>query len=190
MVIARAPRAPEWSGRTVGDLAREAGQEPLDWACDALIRHDGSLDMIHHSMDEADVRLVMALPWVCIGSDSRAKAPYGPLSAGRPHPRAYGTFPRVLGRYARDAGLFTLGEAVRKMTSLPAARLGLRDRGTIRAGAPADLVVFDAARVLDEATYEDPHRYPTGIAHVLVNGVLALEDGVTTVARAGRFLTP
>ena len=188
IVIARARLRPEWSGRSVQDLAQAEGKDPLVWTCDALILHEGAVDIIHHSMDEADVRWVMAKPWVCVGSDSRANAPYGPLSFGKPHPCSYGTFPRVLGRYAREAGLFTLEEAVRKMTSLPASRVGLADRGVVREGAWADLVVLDPARVRDVATYEDPHRYPEGIDQVIVNGVPVLEGGRTGTARPGRFL--
>jgi len=139
-------------------------------------------------MSEDDVRYVMAKDWVCIGSDSRANAPYGPLSFGKPHPRSYGTFARVLGRYARDEQVLTLADAVRKMTSLTASRLRLGDRGVVREGARADLVVFDPARVVDTATYDDPHRYPIGIEHVIVNGGLAIEHGETTSERHGRFL--
>ena len=139
-------------------------------------------------MSEDDVRFVMGKSWVCIGSDSRANAPYGPLAFGKPHPRSYGTFPRVLGHYARDEKVVTLEDAVRKMTSLTASRLRLRDRGTIRTGAWADLVVFDPARIADAATYDDPHRYPIGIDYVFVNGGVALENGETTRARHGRFL--
>ncbi len=188
IVIARAAKRPEWSGKSVAALAGETGRDPLEWTCDALIEHDGAIDIIHHSMSEDDVRFVMAKPWVAIGSDSRANAPYGPLSYGKPHPRSYGTFPRVLGPYARDEKVVTLEDAVRKMTSLPASRLRLRDRGLVREGAAADLLVFDPARIADRATYDDPHRYPDGIAFVIVNGEVALEAGETTPARAGRFL--
>jgi N-acyl-D-amino-acid deacylase len=188
IVIARAQRHPEWSGKSVADLAAATGTDPLEWTCDALVEHDGDIAIIHHSMHEDDVRYVMAKEWVAIGSDSRANAPYGPLSFGKPHPRSYGTFPRVLGRYAREERVIGLEDAVRKMTSLPASRLGLRDRGTIQEGARADLVVFDPRTVADRATYDDPHRYPEGIPHVFVNGVFALRDGETTGARAGRFL--
>ena len=188
IVIARARHRPEWAGQTVAALAAGAGQDPLDWTCDALIGHDGAIDIVHHSMSEDDVRFVMAKEWVSIGSDSRANAPYGPLSFGQPHPRSYGTFPRVLGRYARDEGIITLEDAVRKMTSLPAQRLRLRERGSVREGWWADLVVFDPERVIDVATYDDPHRYPIGIEHVIVNGELALEAGETTMGRHGRFL--
>jgi len=188
IVIARARHHPEWAGKSVQQLASEAGRDPLEWSCDALIEHDGAVDIVHHSMSEDDVRFVMAKEWVCIGSDSRANAPYGPLSFGKPHPRSYGTFPRVLGRYARDERVLTLEDAVRKMTSATASRLRLRDRGVVRERAWADLVVFDPARVTDAATYDDPHRFPVGIDHVIVRGALALEAGETTRVRQGRFL--
>ncbi|MGH2378510.1 MAG: N-acyl-D-amino-acid deacylase family protein, partial [Candidatus Limnocylindria bacterium] len=170
IVIARAAKHPEWSGRSVADLAAAAGADPLEWTCDALTLHDGAIDIVHHSMSEDDVRFVMAKPYVAIGSDSRANAPYGALSFGKPHPRSYGTFPRVLGRYARDERVISLEDAVRRMTSLPASRLGFAGRGLLRVGAPGDVVVFDPERVADRATYDDPHRYPDGIAHVVVNG--------------------
>jgi N-acyl-D-amino-acid deacylase len=188
IVIARARRRPEYSGRTVADLAREAGKDPLEWACDALIEHEGDVQIVHHSMNEDDVRYVMAKPYVAIGSDSSANAPYGPLSFGKPHPRSYGTFPRVLGHYARDEKVVSLEDAVRKMTSLTARHLRLVDRGEIRIGAWADVVVFDPEHVADTATYEDPHRYPEGIEYVVVNGDVALEAGETAPDRHGRFL--
>ena len=188
IVIARAAHHPEWSGMSVAALAGAAKRDPLEWTCDALIEHDGAIDIIHHSMDEADVRYVMAKPWICVGSDSRANAPYGPLSFGKPHPRSYGTFPRILGHYARDLGVITLEDAVRKMTSLTASRLKLRDRGAIREGAWADLVVFDPERIIDTATYDDPHRYPAGIDHVIVNGTVVTDGEETLADRPGRFL--
>ena len=188
IVIARAMHHPDWSGRSVAELAGGAKQDPLEWTCDALIEHDGAIDIIHHSMDEADVRYVMAKPWICAGSDSRANAPYGPLSFGKPHPRSYGTFPRILGHYTRDLGVLTLEDAVRKMTSLTASRLSLRDRGVVRTGAWADLVVFDPERIIDVATYDDPHRYPVGIDHVIVNGTVVTHGDETLGERPGRFL--
>lgn len=188
IVIARAMHHLDWSGKSVAELADRAKQDPLEWTCDALIEHDGAIDIIHHSMDEADVRYVMARPWICAGSDSRANAPYGPLSFGKPHPRSYGTFPRILGHYARDVGVITLEDAVRKMTSLTASRLRLRDRGVLREGAWADLVVFDPERIIDRATYDDPHRYPAGIAHVIVNGVVVTNGEETLADRPGAFL--
>ena len=188
IVIARARHHPEYSGRSVADLAKAAGKDPLEWTCDTLVEHEGAVDIVHHSMSEDDVRFVMAQPWIAIGSDSRANAPYGPLSFGKPHPRSYGTFPRVLGHYARDGGVLAVEDAVRKMTTLTARHLRLRDRGEVRIGAWADLVVFDPDRVKDVATYDDPHRYPEGIEYVLVNGAVAVEGGETMPDRAGRFL--
>ena len=188
IVIARARHHPEYSGRSVADLAREAGKDPLEWTCDTLVEHEGAVDIIHHSMSEDDVRFVMRQPWIAIGSDSRANAPYGVLAFGKPHPRSYGTFPRVLGHYARDERVLTLEDAVRKMTTLTARHMRLRDRGEVRVGAWADLVVFDPERVKDVATFDEPHRYPEGIEHVVVNGALAIESGETTGERAGRFL--
>ncbi|HEY3218570.1 MAG TPA: D-aminoacylase [Candidatus Limnocylindria bacterium] len=188
IVIARARLHPEYSGRSVADLANEAGKDPLEWTCDTLVEHEGAVDIVHHSMSEDDVRFVMRQPWIAIGSDSRANAPYGPLSFGKPHPRSYGTFPRVLGEYARDGGVLTLEDAVRKMTTLTARHLRLVDRGEVRIGAWADLVVFDPATVKDVATYDDPHRYPVGIDYVVVNGAVAIDGGETTAERSGRFL--
>jgi N-acyl-D-amino-acid deacylase len=188
IVIARARRRPEYNGRAVLELAREAGKDPMEWTCDALVEHEGDVQIVHHSMHEDDVRFVMAKTYVAIGSDSSANAPYGPLSFGKPHPRSYGTFPRVLGRYVRDESVLTLEDAVRKMTSLTATHLRLADRGEIRIGAWADLVVFDPERVIDTATYEDPHRYPEGIDYVVVNGGVALAAGETAPERHGRFL--
>ena len=188
IVIARARHHSEYSGRSVADLAREVGKDPLEWTCDTLVEHDADVNIIHHSMNEDDVRFVMAQPWIAIGSDSRANAPYGLLAFGKPHPRSYGTFPRVLGHYARDERVVTLEDAVRKMTSLTARHLRLRDRGTVGVGVWADLVVFDPAKVSDTATYDDPHRYPAGIDYVVVNGGIALDRGETTPERHGRFL--
>ena len=188
IVIARARHHPEYSGKNVAELAKAAGKDPLEWTCDTLVEHEGAVDIVHHSMNEDDVRHVMRQPWIAIGSDSRANAPYGVLSFGKPHPRSYGTFPRVLGHYARDQKVLTLEDAVRKMTSLTAKHLRLRDRGTIRVGAWADLVVFDPARVKDTATYDDPHRYPDGIDQVVVNGAVTIDAGETTSERAGKFL--
>ena len=188
IVIARAQKHPEWSGKSVAALAGTAGRDPLEWTCDALVEHDGAIDIVHHSMSEDDVRYVMSKEWIAVGSDSRANAPTGPLSFGKPHPRSYGTFPRVLGRYARDQRVVSLEDAVRKMTSLPASRVRLRERGVLREGAVADVVIFDPERVTDRATYDDPHRYPEGIPFVIVSGAVVVEGGALTAARPGRFL--
>src|SRR5256885_8302478 len=131
-----------------------------------------------------------AQPAVMIGSDGSALAASAAGATGKPHPRSYGTFPRVLGEYAREQRVLTLAQAIHKMTGLPARRLGLRDRGVIAVGRKADLVVFDARRVADRATYENTHQYPAGIEHVLVNGRLVIKDGDHTGSLPGRLLTP
>ena len=130
----------------------------------------------------------MKQPWVAVGSDGSSLAIEGPLRAGVPHPRNFGTFPRVLGRYVRELKVIPLEEAIRKMTSLPASILGLTDRGTIKDGQWADLVIFDPATVADKATFEDPFQYPVGIDTVLVNGKVVLDEGKHTNARPGKVL--
>jgi N-acyl-D-aspartate/D-glutamate deacylase len=143
---------------------------------------------IGHAMSEGNVDELLRHPLVMIGSDGRSMAPVKRAAGTRPHPRSYGTFARVLSHYARERKLVPLEEAVRKMTSLPADQLGLRDRGRIARGMKADLVVFDAQSVRDQASFESPHRHPTGMPHVLVNGVLVVEQEKHTGARPGRIL--
>jgi N-acyl-D-amino-acid deacylase len=188
IMVAFAPSRPEAEGRRLSDVARAWAVPPAEAAFRLIEAERGRAYMILFQLDEADVRRVLAHPAVMIGSDGSALATTGELSRGTPHPRSYGTFPRVLGRYARDEGVLTLPQAVWKMTGLPAARLGLADRGVIRVGARADLVAFDAATVADRATYEAPHQYPVGIRHVLVNGRAVIRDGEHTGALPGRVL--
>jgi len=145
---------------------------------------NGGARCVYHVLDEADVRRIMSHPQAMIASDGRLTKP----GDGVPHPRAYGTFPRVLGHYARDEHVLTLESAVHKMTGQPAARLGLADRGVLRDGAFADVVVFDADSVIDRATFEQPHQYPAGIGYVLVNGKVAVDGGRFVGVRAGRVL--
>jgi N-acyl-D-amino-acid deacylase len=139
-------------------------------------------------MSEDDVRAVMRHPLAMFGSDGWVLAPEGPLAEGKPHPRCYGTYPRILGHYVRDVGLLTVEEAVHKATYRPAEKLGLRTKGRVQVGADADLAVFDPAAVREEATYADPHRFPVGIEHVLVGGEPTVRDGRHTGARVGRVL--
>jgi N-acyl-D-aspartate/D-glutamate deacylase len=140
-------------------------------------------------MSDADVAAIMAVPWIAVCTDAEGRRPGHPiLDAGRVHPRTYGSTARVLGSYARDKGVLPLETAVAKLTSVPAARLGLRTRGVIREGALADLVVFDASTIEDVASYEEPARHPVGIDHVVVNGRVAVLDGNETGERAGRLL--
>ncbi|MBV8879720.1 MAG: amidohydrolase family protein [Planctomycetaceae bacterium] len=177
-------------GRTMDVVlaARNATADPIEGMFDFLIEENGSIPTIYAHHTEEDMTLALSQPWCSIGSDGLAHAIEGPLRRGRPHPRSFGTFPRVLGVYAREKKLLTLEDAVRKMTSLNAAKIGLKDRGLVRPGAFADLVLFDAARVIDRATYLDPFQYPEGIEVVIVNGAVTVDHGRHTGARAGRVL--
>jgi dihydroorotase/N-acyl-D-amino-acid deacylase len=175
------------AGKNLADIAQQRGLAPtVDNAAEVTlwIVERGSCGGIFHAIGEEDVMRVMAHPATMIASDGQV-VPYG---EGAPHPRSYGTFVRVLGVYVREKGVLTLEEAVRKMTSFPASRLGLADRGLLRPGMKADLVLFDPARVKDMATFEQPHQYAAGIEAVLVNGEMAYEGGRMTAARPGRVL--
>lgn len=178
----------KYEGMRVAEAAKLAGKDPFEFVFDLLIEENGSVGCVYFIMAEDDLTLALKQPWVAIGSDGSALATEGPLRAGVPHPRNFGTFPRVLGRYVREQQVITLEEAIRKMTSLPASVLGLRDRGTIAPGQAADLVMFDPARVADRATFEDPFQYPDGIDNVIVNGVVVLDEGRHTGERPGHVL--
>jgi N-acyl-D-amino-acid deacylase len=181
VLIAAAPKHPDYEGQTVAALA-DAWDLPIEDAAQRLLAEEGeALFVVLFTMDEADVRTVMAHPTTMIGSD-------GVPAGTKPHPRLYGTFPRVLGRYVRDEGVLDLPTAIHRMTGMPAAKFRLVDRGAVRPGAYADLVVFDPDRVADVATYEDPCRFPAGIRAVFVNGVAVARDGHHTGARPGRAL--
>jgi N-acyl-D-aspartate/D-glutamate deacylase len=171
---------------------RAKGQEPqpdpLDGLFDLLLAEGGSVPTVYAHHTEKDMQLALVQPWCSIGSDGSALAVEGPLRRGNPHPRNFGAFPRVLGVYVRELKVLRLEDAVRKMTSLNAAKLGILDRGLLRPGNFADLTLFDPERVLDRATYEKPFQYGEGIAYVIVNGQLVLERGRHTGARPGRAL--
>jgi len=167
---------------------KEPAPDPLDVLFDVLIDQGGSVPTIYEHHTEKDMNRALVQPWCSIGSDGSALAIDGVLRRGNPHPRSFGTFPRILGVYVRERGLLRLEDAVRKMTSLNAAKLGLRDRGMIRPGAYADLTLFDPQRVLDRATYTSPFHYSEGIVHVIVNGQSVIENGEHTGARPGRAL--
>jgi dihydroorotase/N-acyl-D-amino-acid deacylase len=185
--LARCDWDPSLAGKTLADVIRQRGLEPtLEHAADTTfwIVEQGGCQGIFHAIDEGDLRRILAHPATMIASDGEVPI-FGRAS---PHPRSYGTFARVLGRYVRDERVLTLEEAVRKMSSFPAARLGLADRGVIRPGMKADLVVFDPARVRDLATFERPHQYAEGVSHAIVNGQVVFENGAMTAARPGRVL--
>ena len=178
---------PELEGKTLADWARLRGQSPTPEVGAALVieaMQKGGASAIYHVLDDADVDRIMRHPQTMIASDGRLTKP----GEGHPHPRWYGTFPRVLGHYVRERKLLSLETAVHKMTGMPARRLGLADRGRVATGLVADLVLFDPATVRDQATFEAPHQYPVGIDVVLVNGVLAVDGGRYTGVRAGKVL--
>ncbi len=167
---------------------RNPAPDALDELFDILIEEGGSVPTVYAHHTDKDMQLALVQPWCSIGSDGSAYAIEGPLRRGNPHPRSFGTFPRVLGVYVRELKLLRLEDAIRKMTSLNAAKLGIVDRGLIRPGNYADLTLFDPARVVDRATYTKPFEYSEGIEWVIVNGQVVLEKGKHTEARAGRAL--
>jgi N-acyl-D-amino-acid deacylase len=181
IVIASTAGHSEWEGQSLIQLAALLELSPEETGQHVLATEPGAT-VILHSMDENDVQTVMRHPSTMIGSDGI------PTLEGRPHPRLYGTFARVLGHYARDLGLFSLEEAVHRMTGLAAAKFGLTDRGEIRVNGYADLVLFDPARVIDVGTFEDPNHYPDGIAHVFVNGQHTVADGIHLGVKSGQAL--
>jgi N-acyl-D-amino-acid deacylase len=174
----------EWiRGMRLGDAARDRGMEPFDLVLTLLFQESGSVGMIGFGMSEENTALMLAHPLGMICSDGSV---YSPTSSGSPHPRSFGTFPRVLGHYVRDEGVMPLETAIHKMTGMPARKIQLQDRGVIRPGAFADLVAFDPAEVRDEATFTEPRRPPSGINLVVVNGVVTVREGRMTGERAGR----
>jgi len=178
----------KYEGMTFTAIGKARGSDPRDAVMDLVIADRGNSYVVISIMDEADVRAALAHPLVSIDTDSASRAEDGPLSDSKSHPRAWGTFPRILGKYVRDEKLLTLEEAVRKMTSRAAIRVGLTDRGLLRPGFFADITVFDPATIRDVATFEDPNRYSVGVKHVLVNGEAVVKDGRITNARPGRPL--
>jgi len=173
-------------GRRLGDAAQELGVDPYALAVDLLAAGGGSVSMVGFGMSEDNTAKLLAHPLGMICSDGGAYAPYGALSGSSPHPRTYGSFPRVLGYYVREQKALTLESAIRKMTSAPAKKLQIEDRGTLAQGMFADLVAFDPDTVIDGATFENPHQYPKGVPIVIVNGVVTLRDGEHTGSLGGR----
>jgi len=166
-----------FEGRTVAAISKTPSRAPTDVVCDLLVADEGATEMVRAAMCQRDVEHVMRRPWVMFGSDATALAFDGPLSEGKPHPRGFGTFPRILGHFVRERRILPLEEAIRKMTSLPARRFGFVDRGVIRAGMKADLVLFDPDAIADETTYREPVKPPRGIHSVWVNGIRVVKCG-------------
>jgi N-acyl-D-amino-acid deacylase len=187
IMIATCPD-PEAEGLSLVELAQRQGKPAAAAMLDLLIAHEGAVSIVLFTQAEDNVQKALRQPYVMIGSDSLGLAGgHGP-HAGRPHPRMYGTFPRVLGRYAREAKLFSYEEAIARMTGMPAAKLDLDARGLLREGYFADLALFDPETVCDAATFEAPHRYPVGIPYVIINGSVAVDAGEFNQRAAGRIL--
>ncbi|MCZ6720852.1 MAG: amidohydrolase family protein [Proteobacteria bacterium] len=182
------PELRKYEGKTMAQIGAEMGKDPRDALMDLVIADGGESSCIISIMSEEDVRTALKHPLVSVDTDSSARAEDGPLSETKSHPRAWGTFPRILGKYVREEGLLTLEEAVRKMTSRPAARVKLMDRGILRAGMAADITVFDPATISDVATFEDPTHYSVGVRYVFVNGRAVVSEGKITDERPGRVL--
>ena len=187
ILIAECPSRKEYERESLEEILKKADRfhDPFEGLFDLLLEIEGNATMITFAMDEDDVRTVMSSPLSSIGSDSSATAP---AAGGKPHPRAYGTFPRFLGKYVREEKLLPLEAAIRKITSLPAGKIGLESRGIIKEGFWADVVIFDPATIIDKATYDSPHQYPEGINYVLVNGQVVVDHGKLTGVRPGKVL--
>jgi N-acyl-D-amino-acid deacylase len=180
-MVASCAEKHEYEGKTIAEIAQMLGVDPQETIAHVLSEEPAAV-AVFFSMHEDDVKRVVAHPHCMVGSDGI------PSATGKPHPRLYGTFPRVIQRYAREEKLISLEEAVRKMTSLPARRFQLAERGELRNGWAADIVIFDPETIADVATYQEPRQYPVGISHVLVNGVVCAENGVQVNEDAGELL--
>jgi N-acyl-D-aspartate/D-glutamate deacylase len=187
--VLTAPHLPALAGRTIGDLATERGADPIDVVCDTLVTDEGATRVLVHSIREADVQTLVASPLALVGSDGNCVADHGITSQAMAHPRFYGTFPKILGRYVHEMKLLPLEHAIHKMTGATAAALNLRDRGLLKPGWRADITIFDPNNFVDRSTYSDPHQYPTGDrTTVLVNGVIVVRDATHTGALPGHVL--
>jgi len=178
----------KYVGKSILEAQNETGKDAFEFIRDILIEERARVGMVTFMMSEDNLKKILAHPLVGVGCDGSAIAPYGPLGEGKPHPRSYGTFPRVLGKYVRDEKILPMEKMIQKITTLPASKFGLGRRGTLLPEHAADIVVFDEKTVIDVGTYEDPHRYPRGIVHVLVNGQATVTNGNHTEALAGKVI--
>ena len=175
-------------GNNLAQIARERGKDPVESLLDLLAEDQSGIGTAYFITAEENIQKLVPIPWISFGSDEAAQSPDGVFLKSMPHPRAYGNFARLLGKYVRDEKLLPLEEAIRKLTHLPATNLGLDHRGLLQEGYFADVAVFDPITIADRATYEKPHQYAVGMRHVLVNGVPVLKDGEPTGAKPGRAL--
>lgn len=176
------------TGKTLAEAARLRGEDPVDTIMNLVLEDHSRVGTVYFMMSEDNIRRQIALPWVSFGSDASSMAPEPPFTKSSAHPRAYGNFARVLGKYVRDDKVLTLAEAVRKLSGLAATNLELDRRGFLKEGLFADVVVFDPATIADRATFENPHQYAVGVKHVFVNGTQVLKDGEHTGSKPGRAL--
>jgi len=176
------------TGKTLAEVARMRGKDPIDTAMDLIAEDESRIGTIYSLMSEPNVKKELAKPWISFGSDEASQAPEGVFLKSNPHPRAYGNFARVLGKYARDEKVLSMADAIHRLSGLPATNLGLDHRGFLKEGMFADVVVFDPATITDHATFDKPHQYATGVKHVFVNGVQVIKDGEHTGAKPGRAL--
>jgi N-acyl-D-amino-acid deacylase len=177
-----------FEGRTVLEGMQETGKDAFEFMRDLIIEENNRVGQIIFMMSEDNLKRILAHPRVGVGCDGSALAPYGNLGRGKPHPRSYGTFPRVLGKYIREESILPLPEMIKKMTSVPARKFGFSGRGLLQRGYLADIVVFDQDRVADRATWEEPHQYSEGIEHVIVNGETVIQNSDHTGRLPGRIL--
>ncbi len=189
VTISISPHLPQHAGRSIAALAAEKGADPIDTLCDYLIADRGATRVLVKSISEDDIRTLVASPHALVGSDGNCVAPYGIVGQGLPHPRFYGTFPRILARYVREQNVLPLHRAIHKMTGATAHALKLKDRGLLREGFCADLVIFDPDDFADRASYAEPHVFPSGArTSVIVNGTLVVENAAHTGALPGKVL--
>jgi N-acyl-D-amino-acid deacylase len=173
------------TGKTLAEVTQMRGTSPEDTMFDLLLEDKGRIFTMYFTMSEDNIRKQVALPWVSFCSDAESMAPEGVFLKSNPHPRAYGSFARLLGHYIRDEGLAPLEDAIRRLTSFPANMLRIKDRGSLKTGYYGDVVVFDPAKIQDHATFAQPHQFATGLVHVFVNGEQVLKDGEHTGAKPG-----
>ena len=176
------------TGKTLAEVAKMRGKDPIDTAMDLIAEDESRISTVYYVMSEENVKKELRKPWISFGSDEASQAPESPFTKSNPHPRAYGNFARVLGKYARDEKVLSMSDAIHRLSGLPATNLGLDHRGFLKEGMFADVVVFDPATITDHATFEKPHQYATGVKHVFVNGVQVIKNGEHTGAKPGRAL--
>jgi N-acyl-D-amino-acid deacylase len=178
----------KYIGKSLAEVANIRGKAYEETAMDLIVQDSTRIATAYFMMSEENVKKQIALPWMSFGSDEGSYSTEGVFLQSNPHPRAYGTFTRVIGKYSRDEKLITLQEAIRKLSKLPATNLKLKNRGELKVGYYADITIFDPAKIKDNSTFDKPHQYSTGMMHVFVNGVQVLKDGEHTGAKPGRFV--